>query len=163
MFRFRSSCRLYELLLLFVIRRHPGIQTPNPHAIPKCRVLNVDCPQTKESFLLFLAVILFIAHNSLPQWLLAARQPRSDNGSPRVGIFKRVKLQGRWCGVEGSAKNVLSIGTAGRACEPFNSLNVLWGQVGLEGSGPETRLIVSVLRESVPQGFYMNYVWIKSP
>jgi len=40
--------------------------TPNPSAIPKCQMLNADCPQTKASFL-FLPVILFIGHNSLPQ------------------------------------------------------------------------------------------------
>jgi len=42
------------------------------------------------------------------------------------------------CGGFGGGVNVLSIAGSGTACEPFNTVNVLGGQVVLERSSPRT-------------------------
>jgi len=54
-------------------------------------------------------------------------------------------------GLSGGGENVLSIAGSRSACEPFNTLNVLGGQVGLWGSSPQDWMIVSVLREAEPK------------
>lgn len=42
------------------------------------------------------------------------------------------------CGGFGGGVKVLSIAGSGTACEPFNTVNVLGGQVVLERSSPRT-------------------------